>query len=1102
MPRIDFQLPTVICRLDNDHCLGTLLSLPEVTAYGPNAQKVPREVARIAGSVFPKLTLLELHRHRIGGDFEVRTFTIELPPPPARFWTNPLSICFHAVCWEHENQAAVAYVPILDIHVVSQRPEELDKLVPEHIRFALMRGNANGNLRELVWLQRVESVAVERTSRVLEIHTARQRIDQRDAAGQDSVLKEVATELTGSKTPAIFELDDVVERLVDWLYRDTPQSVLLVGPSGVGKTAAVHKLAAQTRSKESQRRPIWMTSGARIVAGMTGLGMWQERCQNLCREAARLNAIVHFGRLTELLETGQSLRSDVGIGEFLRPAIARGELLAIAECTPEEFRVMERRYPSALDAFVRMDVQEPAPDISMSILCQAADAYCQEENALVDETAVATLDRLHQRYATYSAYPGRPLRFLKHLLEDSAAGQALEAADVTRAFSAETGLPLHVLDDSMPLDLEATRRWFQERIVGQEPSVDMVVDLLATVKADVARPDRPLASLLFIGPTGVGKTEMAKTLAEFLYQDRQRLTRLDMTEYADPIAVDRLVGTFGRDEGLLTSRVREQPFGVVLLDEFEKADPRFFDLLLQVLGEGRLTDGAGRLADFRNSVVIMTSNLGAESFGKRTPGFGSTAFADGNVQDHFEARVRDFLRPEMFNRIDRIVTFFPLSKSVLQDIARRELQLLQHRDGVRHRRLSLDFDDSLASWLVEHAYDPRYGARPLKRAIERHVLAPIANALNTSQADRPLRAEVSQAAEGLRVSLRTVSSDTGARKATVTHSRATEFAAGAEQCVELRRRAQRVDCCDGMRELRNDLYRLQKTQQRRVRARKNSYCPTAELDGEIARLESLASRAGRSVNDAAELEDQVLEAWYLDHAVNLRQVRTCIEDQSSRLDRLSLELYAQQFEQPDYVMLVVYGKLSEWRQLLAQAYYDMAVTRGFQIQTHEIEPFSERPASKPDQIVLGDRDSKNIEERRQANETKLLARQVEQPGDALSVPSEKSIGIAVSIEGPCSWLLFQSEYGLHAWRNERTEVDCLVHVSQARMPDYQPPFRIDRRKGIGSQPIRRIWNRSRKFVDNRESGRRVFWDSDSPGETLDELISRVLSDRVEEWIRS
>src|SRR5262249_9301288 len=161
-------------------------------------------------------------------------------------------------------------------------------------------------------------------------------------------------------------------------------------------------------------------------------------------------------------------------------------------------------------------------------------------------------------------------------------------------------------------DMAEARRWFAGRVIGQPEAVDLIVDLLATVKAGLARPRKPLASLLFIGPTGVGKTEMAKALAEFLFGSRQRLTRFDISEYADPLAVQRLIGGSFAAEGLLTARVREQPFSVVLLDEFEKAHPQLFDLLLQVLGEGRLTDAAGRLADFSNAVVILTSNLGAE----------------------------------------------------------------------------------------------------------------------------------------------------------------------------------------------------------------------------------------------------------------------------------------------------------------------------------------------------------------------------------------------------------------------------------------------------------------------------------------------------------
>src|SRR6185437_8343903 len=188
----------------------------------------------------------------------------------------------------------------------------------------------------------------------------------------------------------------------------------------------------------------------------------------------------------------------------------------------------------------------------------------------------------HRRYATYSAYPGRPLRFLENLIKDRPETEILGAAEVIAAFSRETGLPQFMLDPEAPLDLTAARQWFAERVIGQERAVDLVADLLAMVKAALTRPRRPIASLLFIGPTGVGKTELAKALAEYFFGDRNRLTRFDMSEFATPMAVDRLVGGAFGAEGLLTAKVREQPFSVILFDEFEKAHWSFFDLLLQV----------------------------------------------------------------------------------------------------------------------------------------------------------------------------------------------------------------------------------------------------------------------------------------------------------------------------------------------------------------------------------------------------------------------------------------------------------------------------------------------------------------------------------------
>ncbi len=431
------------------------------------------------------------------------------------------------------------------------------------------------------------------------------------------------------------------------------------------------------------------------------------------------------------------------VAETLTGRAPRSVLLVVAECTPEQLSLIERQDAALLWAFQQLKVEEPSRHLGLLILRKVAQNSWKTTSELFEPAAIEELDRLHRRFATYSAFPGRTLRFLQNLRRDhntaptsgagiqntdsSGRGQAPQnsklaglsvvlarsvvppilnfaAPDpgqmlitpraVVAAFARETGLPLWLLDDALPLDLSATRDWFAERVIGQPEAVSLVVDLLATVKAGLSREHKPLASFLFLGPTGVGKTEMAKSLAEFLFGASaghdSRLIRIDMSEFSDPLAVQRLIGGSAESEGILTARVREQPFAVVLLDEFEKAYPALFDLLLQVLGEGRLTDGAGRLADFRNCVVIMTSNLGARTFQKGSVGFAAHGVDRQRSAEHFVKAVREFVRPELFNRIDCIVPFGPLDEVTTRQIVARQFDLVRERDGVKFRRITLD----------------------------------------------------------------------------------------------------------------------------------------------------------------------------------------------------------------------------------------------------------------------------------------------------------------------------------------------------------------------------------------------------------------------------
>ena len=220
------------------------------------------------------------------------------------------------------------------------------------------------------------------------------------------------------------------------------------------------------------------------------------------------------------------------------------------------------------------------------------------------------------------------------------------------------------------------------------------------------------------------------------------MVRFDMSEYSHPAAIERLIGGAYSAQGLLTQKVRDQPFTVLLLDEFEKAHPQFLDILLQVLGEGRLTDGVGRVTDFTNSVVIKTSNLGVESYRRRAIGFAGDQAATEAAASHFEREVTSFLRPEMVNRLDRIVPFAPLDRATIAAIARREVDQLLAREGLRFRGVELTLDDAVVERLAAEAFDPRYGARPLKRAIERQPTPPLAAGLNRYASDLKLRCRV------------------------------------------------------------------------------------------------------------------------------------------------------------------------------------------------------------------------------------------------------------------------------------------------------------------------------------------------------------------------
>ncbi len=1118
MPEHDFHLVALFQSLDEKLLLAEALLFNEISVLHSNRYALRHALERGARHLLRHMDPLQIHRRRWRGTPQVRSLPLTLDPPGRHpSWLRPLDVTFSLVQWPHGEEAHRAYLPALGIEVLASSAEEMDRLLPQQVRETLMRCKLL-RLDHLVFLQRCTRLDLETLALTVTLPTLKQKaidaLEEHDR--QEPIIKEIGLDLTRERLPEAYEVESELQRLVELLTGRQPRSVLLVGPSGVGKTALVHELVRRREGLGLGRTPFWATTGSRLVAGMSGFGMWQQRCQTLIREASKAKALVHLGNLIELMEVGKSVCQNQGIASFLRPALARGEILALVECTPEQLPLIERQEPQLLQIFATLRVEEPARGRGQAILASQALALAlhrpQSGEMPIEADALELLDTLHRRYATYSAYPGRPLRFLRHLFADRSEARPLNRRDVTRAFSRETGLPLFLLEDSVRFDVDSARQWFAQRVIGQREAVELVVDLLATVKSRLTRPRRPIASLLFIGPTGVGKTEMAKALAEYLFGSKERLTRFDMSEFADPLAVQRLIGGGGLAEGVLTAKVREQPFSVILLDEFEKAHPALFDLLLQVLGEGRLTDASGRLADFCNSVVIMTSNLGAASYRQGGLGFRSIppAGSDGEeespeqrqrreqAREHFVHEVQSFVRPEFFNRIDRIVPFAPLDEKRILQIAERQLALINHRDGIRYRGVTLEVAPEVAAHLARKGYDVRYGARPLKRAMERELLAPLATEMNQYTAEMPLRAVVGLSDDTLTVQVRARTDEAGRPLgAQGAQGEVVELVA---RCVELRRDLQRLHRCSPVLELINEIFRLERLEKRLKQKDRFVHYENTEGLKDLPRLRLLREELEAVSRTVFHLEEEGLVPLYEQGPLAPEEYAPRLTECRARFERLLLTLYLRRFDKPDAVTLAIYSEQQERLFALAQSYFEIARDRGGQVEVWHILPPSsgrDRNAAPERRMVLEAREAfAQLETVRVRSWD--LERRSWAPRSLTVPPRDGVIGLVLAIAAPAGYPFFAMENGLHLFTSSKSPGRCLVESSTLPMIGhtdgsfYQPPAGIERRGAIGSQGKRRTYLLDAQEAQDLWLNRKFTWDR---GE-LTQALARMMDQRL------
>jgi len=526
---------------------------------------------------------------------------------------------------------------------------------------------------------------------------------------------------------------------------DRPRSTVLVGRPGSGRsTLLAHWVADRLEEdgwylhRNSDRiHHVWRLSGKRLIAGMQYFGDWEERCLDVVEDARKHKGILWFDDLHLFGRLGVTRQSERSFADFFRGPVQRGELVVVGTATREQLARLEDDAPAFAGLFTRVAVEPTTTEQTRALLMAEIRRLEVEHPVAIHPFAPRTITELAGALFPWTAAPGAAIELVRKLVGARASltagtpagGDRLELGprEAVALAARETGLPEHLITLDRPLDPAAVEAHFASRVIGQDEAVAVATEVVLKVRAGLTDAARPLGVYLFTGPTGTGKTELATALAEYLYGDARRLLRFDMSELSGPDAVARLIGDRYAPEGLLTQRIREQPFAVVLLDEIEKAHPAVLALLLQLFDEGRLTDAAGDVASFRHAVVVMTSNLGAKV--AAPIGFGDGAAA---ILGDIARAVREFFPPELWNRIDRVVRFRPLTPEVAARVVDKELAKLLGRRGLRERNVFVYAGRAIRERAVAQAFDPRYGARTVKRWLEDHVATALAQALTVA----------------------------------------------------------------------------------------------------------------------------------------------------------------------------------------------------------------------------------------------------------------------------------------------------------------------------------------------------------------------------------
>ena len=554
------------------------------------------------------------------------------------------------------------------------------------------------------------------------------------------------------------ELDPVVgrqaeiERVVQILSRRKKNNPILIGEPGVGKSAIVEGLALRIENGEAtalQGKRIVSLDIASMVAGTTYRGQFEERMKTVINELHKHPEVILFVDEIHTIMGAGNAQGSLDAANILKPALARGEVQCIGATTIHEYRKSIEKDGALERRFQKVMVQPTSADETYAVLTRISEVYGTFHHVHYTEEALRACVKLTDRYITDRFFPDKAIDAMDevgawkgsqlksengNLEGNEAVTQEVTEADVAWVVSRMSGVPVQRVAQAEGEQLRRMNAVLKQRVIGQDKAIDTIVKAIQRSRMGLRNPNKPIGSFFLLGPTGVGKTHLAQCLAEEMFGNRDAIVRFDMSEYIEKHTVSLLVGAppgyvAHEEGGKLTEAVRRKPYSIVLFDEIEKAHADIFNILLQVMDEGRLTDRQGRIVDFRNTIIIMTSNVGTRQLNDFGTGIGFQAdeIDEKQTESMLTKALNRTFPPEFVNRLDNVVVFHPLNDEALAQILTLELHPLQQRLEAMGYQLQLT--KKTQDLLLERSRDRKYGARPLKRAIQTLVEDPITDML-------------------------------------------------------------------------------------------------------------------------------------------------------------------------------------------------------------------------------------------------------------------------------------------------------------------------------------------------------------------------------------